>query len=113
MIVTDNDFNPEPPDWVTDPNVSAQDKQELLDAGYGEAWTWTHHEEMDDDCLLCGQKLSVPFVFWRGMTKTLHLHQDCAGRLGGALMRDCLDNRNGKDAADKWWKQLKAQLFGE
>ena len=111
MIVTDKDFKLEHPKWVTDPSVSAEDKQELMKAGYGEAWSWTEFEEMEDDCVLCGKKLSVPFVFWRGMTKNLHLHLECAGLLGGALMRDAIESKSGKQAADKWWKEKKAQLI--
>jgi hypothetical protein len=112
-VVRQEDFEPKHPEWVTDPTVSAKHKHELLKAGFGEAWTWTQYSEMDDDCFLCGNKLTTPFVFWRGMTKTLCLHPQCAGHLGGALTRDWMETRDGKVRADKWWRRTKPRLFAK
>ena len=104
-IVRDEDFDGEYPKWYTDPNISEEDKKLAMEiAGAPERTTWTHHVNFDDDCLLCGEKLSVPFVFWSGCGKDICLHPRCAALLGGALMRDFLETRDGKEAADHWWR---------
>jgi hypothetical protein len=82
-------------------NVRSGSFQNIDDEG----WSWTQVFAFDDVCLMCGEKLTVPFVFWHGVGKELSLHPKCAALLGGALMRDYLEMIQGKTEADEWWWQ--------
>ena len=106
-IVRDEDFEAQHPQWVTDRTIDEIEKRKLIEAGMGRAWTWTQHQELDDECLRCGEKLTTPFVFWAGRTKNICLHPECAGALGAALIRDFSELKYGKEMADKTWKAWK------
>ena len=108
MIVREKDFVPRHPAWVTNPDVPADLKQAMIQEGFGEAYSWTQCETLDDDCTHCGEKLTLPFVFWAGATKNLCLHPRCASMLGSGLIRDNAELRDGKDKANAWLGEFKA-----
>src|SRR5260370_36602567 len=55
------------------------------------------YERFPDDCLLCGGKLVIPFVFWAGQGADIGLHIECAARLSVALKRDVVEHRYSRD----------------
>lgn len=67
---------------------------------------------VDDNCFRCGQKLAVPFVFWKGPTD-LCLCASCAGFMGAALMRDSIELISDKARADEWLKGVKGALLNK
>jgi hypothetical protein len=73
----------------------------------GESWSTSEILDCDDLCFFCGKPLSVPFAYWSGAGKSLCLHLECAGRLGGGLFRDFIEAKDGKAAADDWWRPLR------
>jgi hypothetical protein len=85
-------------------------KQEDFEPGHGES-TWTQHEDLTDDCFLCGKKLTVPFVFWRGLS-SICLHPECAGRLGSSLVRDFFEAElTTKEQADQTLRDWKRRYI--
>ena len=107
-VVRHEDFHPErlePPDWLEDPEVCEMKKQEWISRAEAKATSWPSWHEMDDDCFACGEKLSIPFIYWAGAGKQICLHCKCAGELGAALMRDHLETIQDKESADNWYSK--------
>jgi len=71
------------------------------------------YEQFPDDCLLCGRKLAIPFVFWAGHEANIGLHIECAARLSVALKRDVIEHRCGRDRAQQWYSQAKSEAVRE
>jgi hypothetical protein len=69
------------------------------------------HERFPADCLLCGKKLVIPFIFWAGQGADIGLHIECATHLSLALKRDVIEHQCGRDQAQQWYSQAKAEAI--
>jgi hypothetical protein len=66
------------------------------------------YERFPDDCLLCGGKLAIPFIFWAGR-ENIGLHIECAAHLSLALKRDVVEHQCGRDGAQQCYSHAKAE----
>jgi hypothetical protein len=92
--------------------------EELLEAGFSEDEARSNargcgeplavYEQFPDDCLLCGRKLAIPFVFWADR-ESVGLHVECAAHLSVALKRDVVEHRRGRVRAQQWYAKAKAE----
>src|SRR5258708_7625801 len=69
--------------------------------------------QFPERCFLCGEKLTIPFVFWAGSVE-IGLHIECAAHFSAALKRDVIEHRCGRERAQRWYAHAKPKaLQGE
>ena len=89
MVVTDQHFIPEPPDWVTDPEVDRELKRMFMeDFGLGKEASWADHMFIDSKCFICEQVLEIPYIYWDGLGKGISFHPQCGQRFIAGIYRD-------------------------
>ena len=95
--------------------------QLLLDNGYSDSVARKEAREcaeppgqwvpLPTSCFLCGDKLTIPFIFWSGQGCDIGLHVKCAAKLSVALQRDVMEHLGGRDAAQRWYAQAKPKAI--
>ena len=97
-IIRQDLFDERYSDWVNDPNVPDEEKQELLEMGLGGPFSEAEAIEINELCFSCGKHLSFPYVYWHGFhgdikgeSKGISLHADCAKHLARGITRDALE----------------------
>ncbi len=88
MLVTSDSFVAKTHPVLLDPEVSDERKRQFREMGWAESLNQMELCDIVDDCFLCGQKLTTPYVYWHGWLKGLSLHPRCAMELGFGLVQD-------------------------
>lgn len=95
-VIHAKDFHDRFCDWVDDPSISEEEKQELFKAGMG-IFNASEGMDVNDLCFLCGEKLTFPYVYWngshgdiKGQAKGISLHAGCARHLAVAITKDAV-----------------------
>jgi hypothetical protein len=105
-LIREQDFIPKRPDWVADPAMSETEKAKLIEMGLAEPLSRVECNEIHDDCLVCGQKLTTPYVYWQVHHMAMSLHPKCAAKLALGLAQDAQDalegTRGGGVNAAEW-----------
>jgi hypothetical protein len=91
MIITSKDFEVKTPEWVTDPNLPEGLKAQFRADGLAEPLNGLELCQIEDDCFVCGRKLTAPYVYWDGCNKGISLCQTCAPRLALGLAEDAYE----------------------
>lgn len=93
-VITEKDFHDKLSDWVTDPTISDEEKQELLDMGMG-VFNASEGMEINDLCFVCAERLTFPYIYWngshgdiKGEAKGISMHAECARHLAIAITND-------------------------
>jgi hypothetical protein len=93
-VIRQQDFDCLPLAWAGDPTVSARDKKILKEMmQLAEYSSPSDAMLIDDDCFVCGEKLTLPYVYWHGSGgdnkgKSISLHHQCARHLAKGITQD-------------------------
>ena len=85
-VITQKSFEAKWPKWMADPDVDESVKR-------GASFTDADAMVLADTCLMCGEKLLLPYIYWNGCGDDgnaigISLHEKCARRLAKAITRD-------------------------
>lgn len=79
--------------------------------GFAESLSGVEMVDLEDDCFVCGQKLTLPFVYWDGSLRGLSFHGNCAARLAGGLARDAQEILSGLEAPTRLEEWSSGRVF--
>ncbi len=96
MIVTAASFEVKTQEWVNDPDLPEGLKKIFHADGLAEPLNGLELCHLEDECYLCGNKLTTPYVYWHCGDKGLSLCGICAPRLALGLAEDSQELRTGK-----------------
>ena len=99
MIITSKDFEVKTPEWVTDPDLPEALKAQFHADGLAEPLNGLELCHIEDDCFVCGRKLTTPYVYWDGCNKGISICQSCAPRLALGLAEDAYELATGQRSA--------------
>ena len=88
MIITAKNLVTKTPERVNDPELPDALKAKLRADGLAKPLSGLELCHIEDDCFVCGNKLTTPYVYWDGATKGLSLCRICGPRLALGLAED-------------------------
>ena len=101
MIITAKDFETKTPEWVNDPDLPDALKAQFRADGLAEPLNGLELCHIEDECFVCGNKLTTPYVYWDGSKKGLSLCRTCAPRLALGLAEDAHELSTGQRSGTK------------
>ena len=103
-------------EWAEYAGISIEESLQQLTDHDGVPMLGVHgFEDSPVNCFICGERLTVPFVFWAGCSR-IGLHSGCAFHLANGLLRDVNEMTIGKPEADRIHQQTESayrSLVGE